>query len=71
MHTDSPALITLNEAARLTSLSRTQINRYRETGRFPRPVHLGEKRIAFALSEVQEWIRERIAERDAAREVRR
>ena len=60
---ESPRLISLNEACRLTSLSRTAINRWRAIGRFPVAVPLGDKRVAFLRSEVDAWIRERIAER--------
>ncbi|MDG4898057.1 AlpA family phage regulatory protein [Mesorhizobium sp. WSM4976] len=57
------ALISIKEAARLTSLSRTSINEKRAAGKFPQPVPLGDKRIAFVKSEVDAWIRERIAAR--------
>ena len=33
---DTPHLISLNEACRLTSLSRTAINRWRDLGKFPK-----------------------------------
>lgn len=64
--TDSPALISLNQACELTSLSRTAINRYRSEGRFPQPVPIGFRRIAFVRSEVIAWIEARIAARSAA-----
>ena len=60
---ETPALISLNDACRLTSLSRTAINRWRDQGRFPRAVPLGDKRVAFVRAEVDQWIRDRIAER--------
>ncbi|MFD1984213.1 helix-turn-helix transcriptional regulator [Mesorhizobium newzealandense] len=61
---DSDAvLISIKEAARITSLSRTSINEKRAAGKFPQPVPLGDKRIAFVRSEVDAWIRERIAAR--------
>lgn len=63
---DTPHLISLNEACRLTSLSRTAINRWRELGKFPKAVPLGHKRVAFVRSEVVAWIEARIAERVAA-----
>jgi prophage regulatory protein len=59
----SPQLISLNEACRLTSLSRTTINVYRAQGRFPTAVQLGEKRVAFVRAEVEGWIAERVAAR--------
>lgn len=59
-----PTLISLNEVCRRTSLSRTQINNYRNQDRFPKAVSIGFKRIAFVAREVDEWIAARIAERD-------
>lgn len=58
-----PCLISLNEASKVTSLSRTMINRLRSEGRFPSAVPLGEKRIAFPRDEVAQWVRDRIAAR--------
>ncbi|WP_321340961.1 AlpA family phage regulatory protein [Breoghania sp.] len=60
---DTPYLISLNEACRLTSLSRTAINRWRDLGKFPAAVPLGRKRVAFVRTEVEQWIHDRIAER--------
>lgn len=57
-----PQLISLNDACKLTSLSRTAINKWREAGRFPKAVQLGERRIAFVRSEVEDWIQQRIAD---------
>ncbi|GLS34507.1 hypothetical protein GCM10010869_00950 [Mesorhizobium tianshanense] len=59
-------LVSLNDAARMTSLSRSMLNRYRAEGRFPAAVSLGEKRVAFVATEVRNWIDERIAARAAA-----
>ena len=63
---DTPVLISLNDACRLTSLSRTAINRWRALGKFPKAVPLGHKRVAFVRTEVEQWIRDRIADRAAA-----
>ncbi len=57
----SPRLVSLNEAARMTSLSRTMVNRYRSEGRFPQCVPMGERRIAFVRAEVEKWIDHKIA----------
>lgn len=62
-----PALISMNEAVRATSLSRTMLNKYRAEGRFPASVPLGDRRFAFVRSEVNAWISDRIAQRDAAK----
>lgn len=60
---DQPTLISLNEACRLTSLSRTYVNSLREQGKFPQAVPMGFRRIAFVRSEVEQWIRDRIEAR--------
>jgi prophage regulatory protein len=59
-----PTLISLNEACRITSLSRTGIFKLRSQGRFPTAVPLGEKRIAFVRDEVADFVRERIQSRE-------
>jgi prophage regulatory protein len=61
-----PALISLNDACKMTSMSRTMINRYRAEGRFPVAVELGERRVAFVRSEVQDWVAGKIASRAGA-----
>lgn len=61
----APRLVSMKTAAEMTSLSRTMLNRYRAEGRFPAAVPLGEKRIAFVRSEVDEWIAARISARPA------
>lgn len=61
-----PILISLNDAAKLTSLSRSMINRYRAEGRFPLAAELGDRRVAFVRAEVLEWIHQKIAARQVA-----
>jgi len=65
MQDDFPSLISLNEACRVTSLSRTAINRERALKRFPEAVRITENRIAFVRSEVEAWVHARIASRAA------
>ena len=60
---DLPTLISINEACRVTSLSRTGIFKLRSQGKFPTAVPLGEKRLAFVRDEVADWVEQRIAER--------
>jgi prophage regulatory protein len=60
-----PVLISMNEAVRATSLSRTMLNKYRADGRFPAAVSLGDRRFAFVRAEVNAWIEDRIARRAA------
>ncbi|MDG4671640.1 AlpA family phage regulatory protein [Shinella sp. 838] len=56
----------MRDTCALTSLSRTSIHRLRSEGRFPCPVELGEKRIAFSRAEVLAWISARLAARRAS-----
>lgn len=58
-----PILISLNDAAKLTSMSRSMLNRYRAEGRFPVAVDLGDRRVAFVRAEVLEWVRQKIEAR--------
>ncbi len=62
---NTPALISLNDACKLTSMSRTMLNRYRAEGRFPVAVELGERRVAFVRKEVTNWIQAKISARAA------
>lgn len=61
-----PVLISLNDAAKLTSMSRSMLNRYRSEGRFPVAVDLGDRRVAFVRAEVMDWIQQKIAARQVA-----
>lgn len=60
---ETHSLISIRDVCQLTSLSRTAINMRRAQGRFPAPVRLGDKRVAFVRAEVEQWIKDRIAER--------
>jgi prophage regulatory protein len=46
--------------------SRYQLYRLEAAGRFPRRVAIGENRVAWVESEIDEWIKNKIRERDAA-----
>lgn len=63
--TVTPRLVSLNDAARLTALSRSQINVLRGRGEFPKAVPLGERRIAFVREEVDAWVDHKIERRAA------
>jgi len=47
------------------SMSKPTLYRLINAGEFPKPVPVGRQRIAFIESEVQAWIDQRIALRDA------
>jgi len=62
MSADDPNLISLNEFAKMLSLSRTGTNRRRaQDPKFPKPVPLGERRIAFVRAEAVRYVRDLIA----------
>lgn len=46
--------------------SRAQLYRKIRDETFPRPVKLGDNRTAFVAAEIDQWIEDRIAARDAA-----
>ena len=52
----------LPEVLARTGLSRSTIYVRLEQGRFPRPVSLGDRAVGWVESEIDEWIRNRIAE---------
>ncbi len=52
----------LPEVMARTGLSRSTIYVRLDQGRFPRPVSLGGRAVGWIEAEVDEWIRERIAE---------
>ena len=58
----------LPEVMARTGLSRSTIYVRLEQGCFPRPVSLGARAVGWIESEVDEWIRERIAARRSSTE---
>lgn len=66
VQTKLPRLMSFNEVCAETTLSRFAINALRNAGMFPVAVQLGERRIGFVRSEVNEWIDARIQRRVAA-----
>ncbi|MFQ3179595.1 MAG: prophage regulatory protein [Pseudoalteromonas tetraodonis] len=59
-------LIKLKEVIEKTSLGRSTIYEFMTDGRFPKQVSLGAKSVAWLESEVDDWIMERIGEREEA-----
>ncbi|MCY3700112.1 MAG: AlpA family transcriptional regulator [Gemmatimonadetes bacterium] len=55
-------ILRLPEVQRRTGLSRSTIYVRLDRGLFPKPVSLGARAVGWIESEVDEWIRERIAE---------
>ncbi|ELC2815871.1 AlpA family transcriptional regulator [Salmonella enterica] len=63
-YTVNQSLIRMPEARRRTGYGKAWIYKLIADGKFPAPVKLGSRSIAFVESEVDEWIAERIAARD-------
>ena len=57
-------LIRLKEVMTMTGLARATVYKYIKQDMFPGSVSLGDRAVAWVESEIEEWILERIAERD-------
>jgi len=57
-------LITRAELCRIVPYTPQHILRLEKRGMFPRRVQLGANRVAWLLSEIEEWVEARVAERD-------
>ncbi|WP_276313481.1 AlpA family phage regulatory protein [Ochrobactrum sp. A-1] len=53
------------EASEVTTMSRVLLAMMAKEGKFPCPVKIGAKRIAYVRAEVEAWIEARINERAA------
>jgi prophage regulatory protein len=59
------ALLRIETVMEMTGKSRNHLYLSMRKGEFPRPVKIGERASAWVRGEVQRWIADRIAERDA------
>jgi prophage regulatory protein len=57
------ALVRLNEVKARTGLSRSTLYAYVRDGRFPPPVTISKRCVAWVEGEIDRWIAERIAAR--------
>lgn len=66
---DTPGtrFIPQSEVQRRVPYSRVQIWRLEKQGRFPKRVRIGPNRVAWVETEVEAWINDRLAEREAGR----
>ncbi len=60
-------LICKKELKELVKYSTQHIARLEKAGHFPKRLRLGQNRVAWVLAEIEDWIEERLAKRDAAR----
>lgn len=57
-------LIKLKDVMHITGLARSTVYKYIADGNFPKPVSLGERNVAWLQSEVEDWIWDKIEQRD-------
>lgn len=50
-------LLSLKQVLEVTSLSRSGVYLKLSEGTFPKPIHLGVRRIAWRRSDIQDWIK--------------
>ena len=56
-------LIDKKELVKLVKYSPQHIARLEKAGQFPKRLRLGQNRVAWLLSEVEDWIEQRLCER--------
>ena len=56
---NKPQLVSLRTTMKLVSASRSSIYRWIHANSFPVPVRIGERAIAFKLSELEKWVESR------------
>ncbi len=59
-----PRLITKSELRKIVPYTPQHILRLEKRGLFPRRIQVGPNRVAWLLSEIEEWVKARVAERD-------
>lgn len=57
-------LMKLKAVMECTGLARSTVYKFIAEGRFPKPVKLSARMVAWVEGEIQQWILERIGERD-------
>jgi prophage regulatory protein len=65
IESENPRFLRLNQVVEKTGVSRSTVYLYLNQGRFPKPVHVSERLVAWVESEVDAWMKERIAARKA------
>ena len=58
-------LVRLSKVSELTGKGRSSIYESISAGEFPKPVKINKRAVAWVLSEVEEWIEERIRSRES------
>jgi len=61
INSNPKTFLRLKEVSRRTTYSRTRIYELIQDGKFPAPIHLGLRAIAWLESDIDAWMDERIA----------
>lgn len=56
----APRLISRKQVEIITSLSRSSIYLLMSQGRFPKPIQIGDQRVAWVSAEINTWVEDRI-----------
>ena len=56
----APRLISRKQVEQITSLSRSSIYLLMSQGRFPKPIQIGDQRVAWVIDEINAWVEDRI-----------
>lgn len=59
----SDAILKLSSVSKVTTLGRTNIYKKIKEGTFPKPISLGPRAVGWLQSEIDEWIKGRVAAR--------
>lgn len=59
-------ILKLNQVKELTGLCRSNLYKFISEGRFPKQINLSERSVGWSETEVNQWITDRIKERDDA-----
>lgn len=62
-------LICKKELVKLVKYSPQHIARLEKAGQFPKRLQLGQNRVAWLLSEIEDWIDERLIRRDVGQKL--
>ena len=57
-------LITASAVTELTNIPQGSLYRFVNEGRFPRPLKIGKRSVRWVASEVEDWLQERMQERE-------
>jgi prophage regulatory protein len=60
------SILRLNDVERVTGLPRSTMYEMIAKGLFPKPIELGERARGWLETEIEDWVKNRVAERDGS-----